>query len=606
VADKQIRISDIRAKFPMYSDLSDDQLLISIRQKFYPDIPMREFAKHVEYKAPDPTEGMSGLDKFRAGMGKAAYDTARGIGQFIPGLVTREDVAESRKRDAALMNTGAGMAGDVAGNIAMLAGTALIPGAATIRGGALIGAATGAIQPSTSTSETIGNTVLGGAAGAAVPAAVRTYQAAKSAAEPFYESGKNAIVGRALNRAAGKDAPAVAQRLKEAATPFVGPSQGVPRTTMGELVPGSMPTVGQAADNAGVAALERAATASNPEMTNAVSDLMKTQNAARVGALQEMAGTDGRRLFMGEARDATANQLYGEARRLGIDPAALTPQVQANIATFAQRVPDEVLNYAKKLAKINGETMDNASSIQGMHWVKKALDGMIGTAERSGDAEMKRALTGLQKDLLTGMDNLSPAYENARKTYATMSRPINQMDVASDIIDKSVDKLTGNIQPRSLAKAVSDKTAARATGLPTATLEGTMAPAQMNALQFIMDDVRRATAAQNVGRGAGSDTVQKLAYTNMLDQAGVPTFLRNFAPAQLLGNIGSRSADLAYGRANRELGNRLAEVMLDPERASQLMLTAGPSGKNALALLMQRGGSGLAMSAPALANAHKE
>lgn len=137
-------------------------------------------------------------------------------------------------------------------------------------------------------------------------------------------------------------------------------------------------------------------------------------------------------------------------------------------------------------------------------------------------------------------------------------------------------------------------------------MDGTMSGPQMNALNSILLDVQRANTAQNAGRGVGSDTVQKLAYTNMLDQAGVPTFLRSFAPAQIVGNIGSRGADLAYGRANRELSNRLAEVMLDPQQAAQLMLSAGPAGQNALAMLLGRSAQGMAISAPAIANAQKQ
>lgn len=121
----------------------------------------------------DPTEGMSGLDKFRAGMGKAMVDTGRGVGQML-GLVSRDDVAESRRLDESLMNTGAGQAGNLAGNFAMIAPTALIPGAATVRGAAAIGAATGLAQPSVSTKETLTNTVLGGAAGAAGQAVANT------------------------------------------------------------------------------------------------------------------------------------------------------------------------------------------------------------------------------------------------------------------------------------------------------------------------------------------------------------------------------------------------------------------------------------------------
>jgi hypothetical protein len=113
----------------------------------------------------DPTEGMSGLDKFRAGVGKAFVDIGRGAGQLV-GAVSRDDVAESRRLDSSLMNTGAGVAGNLAGNVALLAPTAMIPGAATIPGAAAIGAATGALQPSVSTKETITNMALGGAGGA--------------------------------------------------------------------------------------------------------------------------------------------------------------------------------------------------------------------------------------------------------------------------------------------------------------------------------------------------------------------------------------------------------------------------------------------------------
>lgn len=113
----------------------------------------------------NPTDGMSGLDKFRAGIGKAFADTARGAGQLV-GVVDRDDVAESRKLDSALMNTKAGVAGNLAGNVALIAPTAAIPGAATIPGAAAIGAGVGLLQPSTSTGETLTNVVAGGVGGA--------------------------------------------------------------------------------------------------------------------------------------------------------------------------------------------------------------------------------------------------------------------------------------------------------------------------------------------------------------------------------------------------------------------------------------------------------
>lgn len=555
-------------------------------------------------KTIDPTDGMSGLDKFNAGAGKAFADLGLGIKQKL-GLASYEDAAEARRLDAPLMKSGAAKTGNIAANVTMFAPAALLPGANMIAGGAAVGATTGLLQPSTSAKETVTNTGMGAGFGAAVPAALAGARVLHAAAEPFYEAGRNAIVGRALNRAAGNDAPAVATRLREASEPFVGPSQGAQRTTMGEFVPGSLPTVGQAAQNPGVAALERAAAATNPEVTNAMSGMMQAQNGARVNALQNLAGRDGARDFMQAARDATSNQLYGNARRAGIDPAALTPEAQANMARFAERIPEPVVARARELAQINGEPMTNATSLQGLHYVKMAIDDLIGQSQRSGNATLTRAYTGLQHDLLAGMDNLSPAYQAARQTHAAMSRPLNQMDTAGAIADASINPLTGNLQPAAYARALSDRTAARATGMPTATLEGTMEPAQLNALQSILLDVQRANAAQTVGRGVGSDTVQKLAYTNLLDQAGVPTVLRSLAPAQVVGNVGGRVADAAYARANRELSNRLAETMLDPAQAAQLMFAATPRAPNALLQLAGRGASGLALTAPAAANAQK-
>jgi hypothetical protein len=114
----------------------------------------------------DPTQGMSGVDKFRAGVGKAFADVGRGAGQLV-GLVSRDDVAEARKLDAPLMDTGAGVAGNLAGNVALLAPTAMIPGANTVTGAGVIGAGAGLLQPSTSTTETVTNVLAGGAGGMA-------------------------------------------------------------------------------------------------------------------------------------------------------------------------------------------------------------------------------------------------------------------------------------------------------------------------------------------------------------------------------------------------------------------------------------------------------
>lgn len=151
----------------------------------------------------DPTKGMSGYDKFMAGAGKAVADTGLGLRQLGARVFGSADdvkrlqgeVAESRRLDSPLMSTGAGVAGNIGGNVAIAllpggiargAGTALsaVPQAArlaqalqaggtammapsTVAGAGTLGAVQGVLQPSVSDSETLKNAALGGGAGAA-------------------------------------------------------------------------------------------------------------------------------------------------------------------------------------------------------------------------------------------------------------------------------------------------------------------------------------------------------------------------------------------------------------------------------------------------------
>ncbi len=583
-------------------------------------------------KAPgalDPAQGQSFWENFSAGAGKAVSDTMRGATQVIgkavqahplyaplvPDTVKRlfgqnqAAIDESAKLDKPLMGTGAGVAGNVAGNVAMT----LIPGAAVGAAGkaanapALLaagraitapasygaaaagGAALGGLQPVTTEQGegrrvlNAGTGALGGMAGRLVSQAIGSgYRTAKAAAEPLYEKGQDAILGRMLNKAAGGEAPAVAQRLAEAAKPAVGPFQpGMTKGVMGELVPGSVPTVGQAAENAGIAALERTATATSPEVTTSMGQRMAQQNAARLGQLENMAGTDGARAMFDAARGATADQLYGKAFAAGITPARAA-KYQGEVATLLQNPAiQDALPAARRLAKFDGmDLADPAGSLQGLHYVKKALDDMLDRAKQTGIGRIEQAKIADTKNALLGlMDRLSPAYGAARAEFQAASRPINQMDIAGRLIEKAKNPLTEVIQPQAFARNLNDGTAAAATGFKGATLENVMEGPQINTLQSILADLRRSSAAQTAGRGPGSDTVQKLAYTNLIDQSGMPTFLRKLPPMQVAGNLAGRGADAVYGRANREIADRAAQVMLEPGMAAELMARAARAGR---------------------------
>jgi hypothetical protein len=583
-------------------------------------------------EALNPAAGMSGMEKFAAGAGKAIVDTGRGLGQMV-GLVSRDDVAESRRRDAPLMNTGAGMAGNIGGNVMMalspgmaLKGASAIPalaGAApalnaagtalmaprTIGGAAALGAGMGAVQPSTSTGETIGNTAIGGIASASIPLVMRGLQSAKAAAEPFYQAGQDRILGRLLQKVAGGEAPEVANRLRESSRPFVGPSlPGEARATMGEIVPGSVPTMGQAAGNPGIAALERTLTATNPEVSQAVGARMAAQNTARADALGNMAGADGARQMFGEARDATAEVLYGKAFRKGINEKAAA-KLQPQIAGLMENPAiQDAIPIAKRLARFDNVAIDNpAGSLQGLHYVKKALDDILDKGKQTGIGKIEAAKIAQTKDQLLGlMDKLSPAYATARAEFQAASRPLNQMDIAQEIADRSINRLTGTVQPSAFARALDDSTAARATGFRGATLENSLEPRQLAQLQAIREDLIRANAAQNAGRGPGSDTIQKLAYSNMVDAAGVPSWLRNMTGMQVAGNLAGRGADAIYGRANREMANRLAEASVDPSAIANLLTIASQTPRVPYSNALARAGASGGLALPGIINARKE
>jgi hypothetical protein len=117
-----------------------------------------------------PTSGMSKFQKTAAGAGKFLADIYRGAPQAAvdaaashpmmapanaqnPGLLTalsaqlRSKADESKATDAPLMETTAGKVGNIGGGIAFSAPLAMIPGANTYAGSAMLGAGLGAAQP---------------------------------------------------------------------------------------------------------------------------------------------------------------------------------------------------------------------------------------------------------------------------------------------------------------------------------------------------------------------------------------------------------------------------------------------------------------------------
>jgi len=282
--------------------------------------------------APDPTEGMGALDKAMAGAGKAVADLGRSAGQGVRwlspkladaiGAPTDADIAEAQRLDAPLMATGAGIAGNIGGNLAM----ALMPGTgqlgaakkindlwkagttasrlAAVGGAAGMGAVQNAVFNPRGTDETLARQLeLGSAMGAGGQVAGPVLAAGVQGLRNI-KAGSLGTAGQTLTNFAGVD-PAELTRLIKAGNR--------------ELVPGSAPTTVQATQNAGLARLKAAMGAMYP---NNFTGVDAQQNAARLAALNgisevtgtaaEAANNAGGQMFRegsaayGQAKDATS------------------------------------------------------------------------------------------------------------------------------------------------------------------------------------------------------------------------------------------------------------------------------------------------------------
>lgn len=167
-----------------------------------------------EYQAKyGPLAGGSNFQNFRAGYGKGAMDLGRGIGQLFGVGPSREEYDEIKTRDAPLMNTKAGIAGNITGAVATSAPTMFIPGVNTYAGAGIAGAALGAAQPVGTQDSRLLNTGLGavsGVTGKYVGGRIGDW-AAKSNRAPMSAEARSAADAAAEARAAVSAGQAGAQ-----------------------------------------------------------------------------------------------------------------------------------------------------------------------------------------------------------------------------------------------------------------------------------------------------------------------------------------------------------------------------------------------------------
>jgi hypothetical protein len=325
----------------------------------------------------NPTAGMSTGDKLAAGAGKAVSDLWQGAKQIV-GASDTKDVAETRGRDAALMDTTAGKIGNFGGSVAMAVPTMFVPGINTYTGAALLGAGQGLLQP-TGEGESRGvNTAVGGVSG-------------------LFGQGVGNMIGRAIRPVQSTLNGEEARLAAEAA------QRGIP------LSPGQ--ATGSRPLQVAESVLENLPFTSAPQLA---------QKQAQQTAFNRAVGST-----FGSTDEAITPQVLGQARtRIGqrfTDLASRnTLQADNALMTSLSQVDDNARRY---LTPDVGHVVLNR-----IDDVLARIDNgqMSGTAYRNLDSELGRAMRGTSNgDLRNAVGDLRGALREA------MDRSISGADQAA-------------------------------------------------------------------------------------------------------------------------------------------------------------------------------
>lgn len=498
----------------------------------------------------DPTEGMSGTDKFLAGMGKAFTDIGRGGGQMLRdalpqgaadalGLPTGSDIEETRRLDRALMNTGAGTAGNIAGALVPALATAALPGANTITGAAAGGALMGALQPVTGDESRLFNVGLGGAFGAAGQGVAKGIG---RVINPI-RNAQNAEVSRLAQVAASEGIP-----LDAAAVTGSKPLQAV--NAVMENLPftaGKEAAKGQARQQAfNAAVLKRAGINAN----NAAPEVLAAQKQALGKTFEDIAGRNAINFTgLNSQLDDIVNQA---SRRLPPDRAGA---IANTVEDMRSQLQDGILagtNYQGWRTELGRMARGNDAEAHYFSQLKKALDKAFSAQVSGADAA---------------------AWRQASSQYGNLKTIMNAMGGAG------ANPATGNIAPAQLNQAFTSAMSREGKALGRGELNDLVRVGQT----FVRDQVPNSGTAQRLlyqslltgglglggGIAAGADPVDALKYG-------------------------------AYGLA----APKLAQMLLNSPHGQRYLINGVQDPRLlALARTLQAGSTPLGMAVPQLLNA---
>lgn len=530
----------------------------------------------------------------------------------------RSDLANARE-NYPLTAYGSEIAGGAATSLAGAAGLGLAA-APTVGGraaqGAAMGAAEGGLYGFGTGEGGIGNRAAGGAQGAVLGAGI-------GAAAPYAiegaRQGFDLAIGGPLASMRSSPSAVRASRAVQSAVERSGrtPEQLAQDISLARAAGQGQYGIADATGYAGQRMLAGAARTPGAARQEIVDYLMNRQNGQGrriAGAIDEglnaEAGFTGRTASqvtdqLAAARGAAANTNYQAAREgagpvdvrgvLGAIDERLGPMRGADVAgdsidgTFAQ--------IRRRLA---GETPDGSpaelSDFQRVLGVKQDVQDMIGRAQRAGEGNRVRELSGIVREIDSALEAASSGYRQANDQFAQASRVIDQVDAGRAATSNRA--RTGDVQ-QSYAALTPEQQAAFRAGYSDPLLARIESSAPgVNKARPLMDEASQAELGMMARDPQGlagflfrEDQMFKtgnaamggsMTADNLADVADVGAFDTNALINILTGRWGAAATQLGSGAVNAMLGRNTATR----EEIARLLLSSDIDA--ALAPALQR------------------
>ncbi len=542
------------------------------------------------------------------------YGSARDMGRMLglvdkPSGAIQDTIDEHRREDAPLMRTKAGLGGVVGANLAaMLAtGGALKYGGAGAAGdallapssakmAALVGGAQGALQPVASTDSLgrTGNVALGAAVGPLAYAIPK---------------GVGAVAGAIGNTLRAPTAAASDRRAAETILAFMENPQAA-QSIEQSSVPGVARTSAEAINDNGLYQLERAVASRDPQFAGALASQRTANNAARLEAIQQIAGDASKMDAATAARQAAAMPLLEKA--LATDGVNTKPVVALidRLLTSPSGKRDAV---ASALSSVKAKLVEGDTNVGALYGIRQhigdLMSGKLG-GDQAATKLARKELIQVRGMLDNQISEVAPEFGQYLRTYADKSLPVSQMQIGQRILSSSTSALEdqlGNpvLSPAKFAQQLknADRTARTATGFRQARFQDVMSPDQTKTLGAVGDDLARQNLAMTAARPPGSPTAQLQHGQTILDAVFGPLGLPEGVSS--LPVFSRLNGALSFvGRFFKSDPERLRQALLNPEQLKRIMASLPPAQRRQLSTLMaQLSAAGTNVATPALANA---